>query len=73
MVSTSPTVSVPAPVSGSFVSLRSAVSGPSVITGASFVPVIVIVTVSVSLRGVVGSSSTAFTVYSRINVSPAAR
>ena len=46
------TVSVPLAVRAALVSVRLAVSGPAAITGASLVPVMVIVTVTVSLAGV---------------------
>ena len=69
LVSTSETVSVPVPVKAALVSARSAVSGPLVIAGASLVPVMVMVTVSVSLAAV----SSALTVYVNIRVSPVAR
>ncbi len=74
-VSTSDTLSVPLVARPALVSASdaAALSPPaSVITGASFVPVIVIVTVDVPLAGV-PLLSVAFTVYVRISVSPAAR
>ncbi len=56
VVSTSSTVNVPALVKAAFVSLKPTLSGPSVMIGASLVPVMVTVTVSVSLRAVPSSS-----------------
>ena len=59
--SRSVTVKLPESLSPAFVSVNEEVSGPPVITGASAVPVMVTVTVSVSLRGE-PSSSVALTV-----------
>ncbi|MFN9418540.1 MAG: glycoside hydrolase family 30 beta sandwich domain-containing protein [Pirellula sp.] len=59
--SRSVTVKVPVSLSPALVSVNDEVSGPPVMTGASAVPVMVIVTVSVSLNGE-PSSSVALTV-----------
>ena len=59
--SRSVTVKAPESLSPALVSVNDAVSGPPVMTGASAVPVMVIVTVSVSLSGE-PSSSVALTV-----------
>ena len=56
VVSTSETVRVPEVVSAALVSERAAVSGPALIRGASLLPVMVMVMVSLSESGLPSSS-----------------
>ena len=72
LVSTSLTVRLPRVLRPLLVSVRSSASGPPLMTGASLLPLMVTVIVSVSLSGV-PSLSVAVTVYVSTRLSPSAR